>query len=78
MEPTAGEMDQVTAVLVVPVTVAVNCCCWEAFRVAVAGDTETPTVGCKVITADADFVESAALVTVTVTLCWVVTVDGAV
>jgi len=39
--PTAGLNDQFTAVFVVPVTVAVNCCVCEAVRSAVAGETET-------------------------------------
>ena len=37
------EAFQVTAVLVVPLTVAVNCRCWPTDREAVVGDTETDT-----------------------------------
>ena len=39
--PTLGLIDQVTAVLLVPVIVAVNCCVWFADRVAVVGLTDT-------------------------------------
>jgi hypothetical protein len=39
--PTAGFTDQVTAIFVVPVTAAVNCCVCPAERLAVAGDTLT-------------------------------------
>ncbi len=37
-------IDQVTAWLAVPVTVAVNCCCWEAFNVMFCGLTVTVSV----------------------------------
>ena len=37
MLPTCGEMDQVTPVFELPLTVAVNCCCWPALRLAVPG-----------------------------------------
>ena len=39
--PTAGLNDHVTAVFVVPVTVAENCCVLEALKVTVAGLTDT-------------------------------------
>ena len=39
--PTAGASDQVTAVLVEPVTVLLNCCVCPDVSVAVVGDTET-------------------------------------
>jgi len=58
----------VTAVLLVPEIIAVNCCCFPAWRLAVPGETEIDTwVGCEtVIIAEADLDESAALVAVTV------------
>jgi len=43
--PTEGFIDQVTAVFVLPVTVAVNCCVCEAAIVAFAGLTVMLTVG---------------------------------
>src|ERR1700741_3810777 len=75
--PTDGFMLQFTAVLLVPVTVAVNCCWPLAIRVADAGLTDTVT-GLSVTVAVADFVESAALVAVTVIVCEVEIVPGAV
>ena len=63
--PTAGLIDQVTAVFVLPATVAVSCCDWPANKVTTAGDklTETPwlvaTVGVITTVADADIVGSA-------------------
>jgi hypothetical protein len=39
----------VTAVFVVPVTVAVNCRVWLAASVAVVGLTDTTTVGCSAL-----------------------------
>jgi hypothetical protein len=69
--PTAGFIDHVTLVLLLPVTAAVNCCALEAVRVAVAGVTlnATTACGCNVTTALAALVVSATLVAVTVTLC---------
>ncbi len=60
--------DQVTPVLLVPVTVAANCCVAPVLTVAVLGLIETATVGAVVTVtlAVADFVESAALVAFTV------------
>jgi hypothetical protein len=60
--------DQVTAVLLVPVTVAVNCCVALVFTVAVPGLIDTATTGAAVTVtlAAADLVESAALVALTV------------
>ncbi len=60
--------DQVTAVLLVPVRAAVNCCVFALVNVAVAGVTVTFT-GTNVIVALADFVGSASEVAVTVTVC---------
>ncbi len=59
--------DQVTAVLLLPVTVAVNC--WVALVESDAepGEIDSATTGAlTVMVADADFVESAALMAVTV------------
>ena len=55
----AGLIDHVTAVLLVFVTVAENCCVWFAYSVAVAGVRLKATGGIKVTVAEADFVESA-------------------
>jgi len=61
-------VDHVTPVLLLPVTVAANCCVAPVFRVAEPGLTETATAGAAVTVtlAVADFVESAALVALTV------------
>jgi hypothetical protein len=67
-----GEIDQVTP------TLAVNCCVWLAESVTVLGVMVTPPDGVKVIEAMADFVVSAWLVAVIVTVCCVETVAGAV
>ena len=66
--PTAGLRDQVTAVLLLPVTVAVNCWLCEALSVALAGLTDTLTGGCRLTVALALLVASATLVAVTVTV----------
>lgn len=53
----------------VPVTVAVNCCVAPTCTEAVAGEMATETTGGGAVTvtlAEADFVESATLVAVTV------------
>src|SRR5215471_18256357 len=62
-------MVQFTALLLLPVTVAVNCCVCPCDSVADAGLTDTPTGGMSVIVALADLVGSAALVAVTITAC---------
>ena len=69
--------DQVTAVLVEPVTVAVNCCVPPVSIEAEVGEivTETTEAALTVTVADADLVVSAALVAVTV---YVPAVVGAV
>lgn len=67
----------VTALLVVPVTVAVNCCCVPVTTVAVVGDTETWT-NVIVTVAVADLVGSACEVAVTLTVLGVGTLVGAV
>src|SRR5215471_3987744 len=68
MVPT-GLADQVTAVLLLPVTVAENSCVWETVRLAVPGVIEIAIGGLRVTVAVACFVESAALVAVIVTVC---------
>jgi len=69
---------QVTAVLLVPVTVAVNCCCAPTVTFTAVGDTDTATGGKTVTVALADFVESACEVAVTVTVAGLGTFAGAV
>jgi hypothetical protein len=61
IEPTTGLMDHVTAVFVVPETVAVNCCVCNGPRVDVVGETETAITpgGVSVTVAEALFVGSA-------------------
>jgi len=60
--------DQVTAVLLLPLTLAVNCCVPPVVSDADPGVMETATTGAAltVTLADADLVVSAALVAVTV------------
>jgi hypothetical protein len=69
--PTSGLIDQFTAVLLVPKTVAVNGCVPEGARLTVDGMRETVTAWRSVMTAVAVFEGSAMLVAVMVTL-WVV------
>ena len=69
--PTGGLSDQVTAVLPVPKTVAVNGCVAEGLKLRVDGLRDTATVWRSVITPVAVFDGSATLLAVTVTL-WVV------
>jgi hypothetical protein len=76
--PTEGDIDQVTFGLVVPLSEALNCCDWLGVSVIDAGTTATDIVGSKVMIAEALLVTSAALVTVTVTVCCVVMDAGAV
>ena len=57
--------DQVTAVLLVPVTVAENCCVPPVRSEADVGDTETATGALTVTAAEADSIVSAMLVAVT-------------
>jgi len=59
--------DQVTAVLLLPLTLAVNCCVPPVISDADPGVMETATTGAAltVTLADADLVVSAALVAVT-------------
>jgi hypothetical protein len=74
--PTAGLIVHVTAVLLVPVTDAVNVADLLAASDAEGGPTVTP-IGCNDIVALAVFVESATLVAVTVTVCWLAIIAGA-
>lgn len=69
-------IDHVTAVLLL--TVGVNCCVWPPPRAAVGGATDTVIGGASVIVAVANLVVSAWLVAVTVTVCCVVMLAGAV
>ena len=57
--------DQVTPVLVVPVTVAVNCCVAPVCNEAEVGETEIATGAETVTLAEADLVVSAMLMAVT-------------
>ena len=63
---------------VVPLSEALNCWVWLGPSVTVDGDRLTLIVGNKVIVALAILVGSAALAAVKVTVCWMVTTDGAV
>src|ERR1039458_10356063 len=69
--PTDGLIDQVTAVLLAPETVAVNCCVPEGANLTVDGLRDTVTAWRSMITAVTVFEGSAMLVAVIVTL-WVV------
>ena len=69
--PTDGLSDQVTAVLPVPKTVAVNCCVPEGAKLTVDGLRDTVTAWRSRSAAVAVFEGSAMLVAVIVTL-WVV------
>ncbi len=73
-----GLNHQVTAVLLVLATVAVNCWGLPASSVALAGATLTAMPGTRVTAAEADLVGSAWLVAVTVTTCCTATPAGAV
>ena len=66
VETLPAATDQVTAVLLVPVTVAENCCVPPVRSEADVGDTEIATGAATVTVAEADLVVSAALVAVTV------------
>ena len=74
------EIDHVTAVLVVPVTVAENCCSAPVETCTEAGETLTLTDCADSITtvAEADFVGLAVDLAVTVAIDGVGTVAGAV
>ena len=76
--PTAGDLDQVTLVLLEPVTVACNVVDCPPVSEAVEGVTEMDTVGTSDIAAVSLLVESARLVAFTVTVCADNMVAGAV
>ena len=78
MLPIAGLRDQVTAVFDVLETVAVNIWVCEGVSVTVPGVNATLTGGASDTLALADFVESATLVAVTVTVWAEGILDGAV
>jgi len=69
--PTDGLMDQVSAALLAPETVAVNCCVSDGSKLTVDGLRDTVIAWRTVITAVAAFEGSAMLVAVIVTV-WVV------
>jgi hypothetical protein len=76
LETVPADADQMTAVLVVPCTLAVNCCVPAEVRDELAGETVMLTVDPEGLTATpalAFFVASATLVAVTVTFVLVVT-----
>ena len=68
IEPTAGTTDQVTAVLELPLTEALNCVVCPALSEDEVGVTVT-TSGTRETAALADWVEFAALVAITVIFC---------
>jgi hypothetical protein len=72
------EIVQVTALLAVPVTVAMNCCWAPDTTLTEEGDTETATASTIVTVADADLVASACEVAVTVIVAGFGTDVGAV
>ena len=78
MLPTAGLMDQVTAVLVAFATVALKSSVCEVVNETEPGVIVTLTGGVSVIVTLAAFAVLATLVAVTVTLCESVIVAGAV
>ena len=77
MAPAPGPIDQATAVLLLPVTLAANCWVCPADKVALGGETVTEMLGDSVTVAVADMVGSAWLVAVTVTVCWPAMLAGA-
>ena len=79
--PTDGEIDQVTPVFVVPLTLALNFCDWLALRETDVGDTEIVTCGAgatRPTLADAVLLVSATLRAVTITAWELMMVAGAV
>jgi hypothetical protein len=75
--PPAGFNVQVTAVLLALATVATNCCVCPEVSVADMGTTLTETGGIRVTTAETDELESPTVVAVTVTVCCVSMLRGA-
>jgi hypothetical protein len=77
--PAAGVIDQVTAVLEVLLTVAVNCrVCALVEMETRDGETDTVTGGVRLMVADPVLVALATLVAVTVTVCADPIEEGAV
>jgi len=76
MLPNCGLMDQMTAVLVLFVTIAVNCCVWPSVRAIEVGEILIATAAgaCSVMLAVPVTVESKTLVAVTVTF-WLVAME---
>jgi hypothetical protein len=74
----AGEIVQVTVVLLVLITVAVSCWVWPPYKVSVVGLTLTAIGGDNVMVAEADFDVFAWLVAVTVTVVALEMLAGAV
>jgi formate-dependent phosphoribosylglycinamide formyltransferase (GAR transformylase) len=69
---------QMTVPLALPVTVAVNCLTAPGARITDFGETATVTRAVSVTVAEADLVESACEVAVTVTIEGLGTISGAV
>ena len=78
MLPTTGVSDHVTALLLVLVTAAEKVWVCDCVKVTLAGATVTPTGGFRVTVTEADFVESATLVAVTITVWGTLIEAGAV
>src|SRR5271157_1534116 len=75
----AGMAVQVTAVLLVLATLAVNCCVWPPLEsVTLAGVTLKDTGGMRVTVAVSDVDETPRVVAVIVTVCCVSILEGAV
>ena len=82
--PTLGLIDHVTALLLEPVTVALNCSAFGVVRLGKGGVITTlmdaaggEGGGCRLTVAVADFVPSATLVAVIVTVCAAAMLAGA-
>jgi hypothetical protein len=71
LPPTAPFTSQLTAVLEVPETVALNCCDWVACTVALVGVIETDTEGGGAVTVTVALAETAGC-----TMLCAVTVTG--
>ena len=73
-----GVMDQVTAALAVPPTVAVNASLPDGAKTTLLGARPTVTGGARLMVAEALLAGAAKLVAVTVTVCAAVMEMGAV
>lgn len=76
--PTEGSIDQLTSVFVVPVTEGTKSWVWLMPNMTDEGVIVMPKGGTRVTVAVADRVASAELVAMTVIICGLVTIDGAV